>query len=141
VDEDDFIECLCSMPTVVHLEFYRHPSSHMGEKTFTQLTFPSSTLHSEQANYLVPKLEVLRICIPYGIMGPAAFVDMIESRRRLSNANVSLLQTLRLQITNVPSGLTLSQISRLCDCVMGGLDIQKIKCGGGGETVIPWDDC
>lgn len=96
LDDEGLIEFLRHMPALVHLELKYDARHCMTAKTFARLVVPSSTLQFEQVNYLAPKLEVLIFNASHRITAAATFVDMIESRRRLDHADVSLLRILQL---------------------------------------------
>lgn len=85
LEDDELIECLRYMPSLVHLTLNLDSGAGITHKILARLTLPHQLLLDELANYLVPKLEYMYLFMVHEISG-AAFASMVESRRRSSNA-------------------------------------------------------
>jgi hypothetical protein len=85
LEDDELIECLRYMPSLVHLTPNLDSGAGITHKILARLTLPHQLLLDELANYLVPKLEYMYLFMVHEISG-AAFASMVESRRRSSNA-------------------------------------------------------
>lgn len=123
------MEFLRLVPTLVHLQTDRAASSCMNTQTFAQLKIP----HSGPADYLAPKTEVLRFFVRSTIIGtPTEVFENMFKSQPLSHANMSILDITR---DDHPIGSSLSQTSRLKDCVNEGLDIQIISYDEKGSEI------
>jgi F-box-like len=138
--DDDLIECLRHMPSLVHLQLNLHSSSAMTNKTLAQLTPPNSILQSEHTSYLARKLEFIGLSLCNQFCG-RYLVDMIESRQYFSDtmqdrdtqrAHVSPLKTLQLNLDSVCE--LSSSISRLCNCAREGLYVCGAQLDRDGEA-------
>jgi hypothetical protein len=130
--DDDLIECLHHMPSLVHLKLDLRSGAGITHKALARLTLPHPMPLDEQADYLVPGLEFMYLFLCHDI-GDDVFADMVESRRRPSNAMqcgdtkqapMSLLKTLRLDLDQFK--LRPLALARLRDCANGGLDVREI---------------
>ena len=136
--DDDLIECIRYMPSLVHLELDPLSSAAITDKTLSRLTIPTSIPRDAQVSYLVPKLEFIRLS-PRNQFCGGALVGMVESRRCFSNTSrnndirhvyYSPLKTLQLHIDESSGGLSSSTLARLRNC---GLDIYGVQFDDDGE--------
>jgi hypothetical protein len=136
--DDDLIECIRHIPSLVHLELDLLSSAAITDKTLSRLTIPTSIPLDAQASYLVPKLEFIRLS-PRNQFCGGALAGMVESRRCFGNTlrnhdihpvHQSPLKTLQLLINEFSGGLNSSTLARLRNC---GLEIYGIQRDSGGE--------
>jgi len=140
--DDDLIECLRHMPSLVHLQLNLHSSAAMTDKTLAQLTLPNAILLSERSSYLSPKLEFIGLSLCNQFCGDG-LASMIESRRCFSDtmhdsdrqhAHVSLLKTLQLNPDESACELSSSAILRLRNCAREGLCVCGVQLDHSGEA-------
>ena len=119
--EDDLLECLRHMPTLVHLQLNCMAGASMTNEVIAQLTLPWSMPQSEGTSYLVPKLEFLGFYAIDEIAG-LPFATMIKSRRHIGvqQIHTSLLKSLRFEYEVHQDEWTLMSLREFAE---SGLDL------------------